>query len=150
MASSAPLVVGFNAKMEATATTLARQHGVAFERFSIIYELTARLQELLKAHAPKRTKERLVGSAKILKVFSSRKDEHLIGGKVRSGKMNANERISLVRSGERIALGKIASMQSARKEVQEVGEGGEFGAQVVLSEKPREGDKLECVAIDEI
>ena len=150
IASSAPLVVGFNAKMDATAATLARQHGVAFESFSIIYELTARLQELLKKHAPKHTKERLVGSAKILKVFSSRKNEHLVGGKVRSGKMNVNERISLVRGGERMALGEIASMQSVRKEVQEVGEGGEFGAQVVLSEKPREGDTLECVAIDEI
>lgn len=150
IAASAPVVFGFNARLDTTAAALARQHGVQFENFSIIYELTARLQALLKEHAPKHTKERLLGSAKILKVYSSRKDEHLIGGRVRSGLINAKESIHLMRAGARVGSGEIISMQSARKQVQDVGEGGEFGAQVVFSAKPHEGDTLECVALDEI
>lgn len=150
IAAGTLVVFGFNAKLDANAAVLARQHGILFENYSIIYELTARLQELLKKNAPKHTKERLLGSAKILKVFSSRKDEHLIGGRVRSGVINAKESVHLVRAGARVGTGEIISMQSGRKQVQEIGEGGEFGAQVEFTEKPNEGDTLECVAIDEI
>lgn len=150
IAAGTSTVLGFNAKQEGAAAALARQHGIRFENYTIIYELTARLEELLKKHAPKHKRERKIGNAKILKVFSSRKDEHLIGGRVRSGRINASENVALVRAGERVVVGQIVSMQSGRKEVQEVGEGGEFGAQVLLTQKPLEGDTLECFAIDEI
>ena len=149
IAANCPALIGFNVKLDRLGEALARQHGIPFETFCIIYKLTERLEELLQKHAPKRTKETLLGKAKILKVFSSRKDEHLIGARVTEGTIDASKDVRLVRRKEPLATGEIASMQSARKEVREIGEGVEFGAQVVLSQTPLEGDILECFASEE-
>jgi len=149
IAAHAPALIGFNVRLDKLAEALARQHGIPFESFSIIYKLTERLEELLKKHAPKRTRETVIGRAKILKVFSSRKDEHLVGARVESGTIDIEKRIRLLRRKEEVAKGEIASMQSARKEVKTIGEGGEFGAQVALSTAPLEGDVIECFAAEE-
>ena len=145
IAAGSPTVIGFNVHMDAMADSLARQHGIKFENFSIIYELTKRLEELLKEHGPKRVSEEVVGRAKILKYFSSRKDEHLIGGNVQSGMLKKDQPARLMRRGERIADCEILSMQSARKSVTQVGEGAEFGAHMVCSETPAAGDIIESI-----
>ena len=149
IAATSPVVLGFNVHMDATAATLARQHGITFENYSIIYELTKRLQELLRAHAPKRVKEDVVGRAKVLKYFSSRKDEHLIGANVQSGMVKKEQPARLMRRGEKMADCKILSMQSARKGVMKIGEGAEFGAQIVCSETPAPGDIVESLLREE-
>jgi len=149
IAAGSPVVIGFNVHMDAMADSLARQHGIRFENFSIIYELTKRLQELLHEHGPKRIKEEVVGRAKILKYFSSRKDEHLIGGNVQSGMTKKELPARLMRRGEKLGDCEILSMQSARKSVTEVGEGAEFGAQIVCSETPAAGDIIESLLREE-
>lgn len=145
IAAGSPVVLGFNVHMDATATALARQHGVQFENFSIIYELTKRIGELLKEHGPKRMNEEIVGRAKILKYFSSRKDEHLIGATVQSGMIKKRLPARLMRRGEKVADCEVLSMQSARKPTQEIGEGVEFGAQIVCRETPAAGDIIESI-----
>jgi translation initiation factor IF-2 len=145
IAAGSSVVIGFNVRMDAMADSLARQHGVHFENFSIIYELTRRLEELLKERAPRRVKEEVIGRAKILKYFSSRKDEHLIGASVISGMIKESEPSRLMRRNDKISDCEILSMQSARKSVTQIGEGAEFGAQIVCNETPKEGDVIESV-----
>jgi translation initiation factor IF-2 len=149
IAASSPALIGFNVRLDRLGEALARQHGIPFEEYSIIYKLTERLEELLAERGPKRTRESVSGRAKILKVFSSKKDEHLIGARVTTGMVKADLPIRLLRLKEPVASGEFGSMESARKEVTQVGEGGEFGAMVTLSEKPREGDMLESYSVDE-
>ena len=149
IAAGSPALIGFNVKLDRLGEALARNHGVPFEEYSIIYKLTERLEELLAAHGPKRTKEVELGRAKILKVFSSRKDEHLIGASVTTGKIDAAKPFRLTRRKEFITNGEVMTMQSGRKDVSQVGEGGEFGAQVMLREKPQEGDMIESYEIEE-
>ena len=149
IAAGSPTVIGFNVKMDTMADSLARQHSVTFENFSIIYELTKRLEELLKEHGPKRINEEVTGRAKIIKYFSSRKDEHLIGANVQSGMLRKEQPARLMRRGEKIADCEILTMQSARKEVTQAGEGVEFGAQIVSSETPAAGDIIESLLREE-
>ena len=149
IAAGSPTVIGFNVHMDTTAASIARQHGITFENFSIIYELTKRLQELLKEHGPKRINEEVTGRAKILKYFSSRKDEHLIGGSVQSGMIKQDQPARLMRRGEKVADCEILSMQSARKSVTQIGESAEFGAQIVCAQTPAAGDVVESVHREE-
>ena len=144
------VVFGFNVGIDREALALARQNGIEFETFDIIYKLTGRLEELLKASAPKRVQETVSGRAKLLKVFSSRKDEHLVGGKVQSGLIEKKAAFRLLRRSEEVARGEILSIRSAKRAVESIGEGNEFGAQLVLETVPQESDIIECFSTAEV
>ncbi len=160
IASGIKIVFGFNVSIDREALALARQNDIRFETFNIIYKLTERLQELMMEVAPKRTEEEVVGRAKILKVFSSRKDEHLVGGKVLDGKMQKSSRggfafggkafIIIKRLREEVGRGEILSIQSAKRTVESVDSGTEFGAQIVSGVEPTEGDVIECISAREL
>ena len=150
IASGIRVVFGFNVGIDREAEALARQNDVTSESFNIIYKLTERLEELLKELAPKRTAEEVVGRAKILKVFSNRKDEHLVGGKVIDGKIEKKAAIILKRQREEIARGVILSIKSAKQTVQSVDKGTEFGAQITSEVEPKEGDVIESIAVREL
>lgn len=150
IAAHSPMVIGFNVKMDGMATALARQHGITFENFSIIYELTKQLEDLLRLYGPKRINEEVIGRAKILKYFSSRKDEHLIGASVQSGLIKRSAPARIMRRGEKLCDCEFLSMQSTRKKIDQVGEGAEFGAQIVAQQTPAPGDIIECLERTEL
>ncbi len=139
------LVVGFNVGSDRMAESFALERGVPIERFTIIYELTERLAKRLRESAPKRNVVDVLGSAKILKVFSSRHDEHLIGARVERGSIRAGSDIRVLRRGEAVGDGEIVSIQHNRQAVQRIDDEGEFGAQIALSHDPAPGDTLECI-----
>lgn len=145
LATNPPAVlVGFNVGIDPVAESLALERGVRFERFSIIYKLTETLTDLMKDAAPKRTIETIVGRAKIIKVFSSRKDEHLVGGKVVEGYLAKKAVFRVVRKHEPMGEGAVVSMQANRTAVDRVDEGGEFGAQISTLVDLNEGDTIEA------
>ncbi len=150
IAAHIPAVFGFNVGIDREALALARQNDIRFETFNIIYKLTERLAELLTERAPKRTIESIVGRAKLLKLFSSRHDEHLVGGRVIDGMIVKKAKIVIRRRGEEVGRGEILSIQSAKRTVDKVEAGVEFGAQVVSEIAPLEGDVLECVETKEL
>jgi len=142
---SSAIIIGFNVEIERIAESFAAERGVLIEKFTIIYKLTERLAELLKASAPKRTLEKMVGTAKIIKVFSSKSDEHLIGASMLSGTITAGADIRVSRRGEHVGRGVVTSLQRNRQTVARIEGSGEFGAQVSLDIKPLAGDTLECI-----
>ena len=150
IAAGIHVVLGFNVGIDREALALARQNDIRFEQFTIIYKLTERLEGLLAELAPKRTQEEVVGRAKLLKVFSSRHDEHLVGGKVIDGNIRKSGKIVLKRKGESMGRGEVLSIQSAKRAVDHVDAGTEFGAQVALEIEPSEGDVLECIETKEL
>lgn len=143
--SSVPAtVIGFHVAIERQAEALALQHGVRTELFTIIYKLTERLEELLKETTPKRTVEEVVGRAKIIRVFSSRKGEHVVGGSVSEGYLQKKAMFRIVRRTIAIGTGKIMNMQANKVDTDKVEKGSEFGAQLDTQFVPAIGDVLEC------
>ncbi len=138
------IVIGFNVGIDAMADSLARQNGIRMETFAIIYKLTEDLTEILQTARPKRTVEDVVGRAKVLKQFSSRKTEHVIGGKVTEGYMATNTSVRVMRRGVFIANGTFHNIQSNKQNVSRVEEGSEFGAQIESPYEIAQGDTLEC------
>ena len=141
---TAGTVIGFNVGIERIADALARERGVKTEHFNIIYKLTERLSELLEEMRPRRQEEETLGSARVLKTFSSRKTEHLIGGKVSNGFLEKRAEVRIMRRREVLGLGIIESMQTNRQKADRVDEGNEFGAQIESEVAIAEGDVLEC------
>ncbi len=137
-------VIGFDVPIDPLAQESARQHGVAIETFNIIYKLAERVEELMKAAAPKRTVEEKIGRAKILAQFSSRRESRVIGGSVLDGRMEKGAAVRILRRQENVGLGKIAGLQSHKQTVDRVETGGEFGAEITSEHEILQGDVIEC------
>ena len=145
LAGSPPAtVIGFNVKVDSNAEEYARQHGVRVETFDIIYKLTERAEELLGEARPKRSVEEVVGRAKVLKQFSTRKDSHVIGGSVSEGYLARGASVRVLRRNTVIGVGKIKNLQSHKADVGRIETGSEFGAQVESPFEIAQGDALEC------
>lgn len=142
--ASHAVLIGFNVGVDPVAEALARQHGIAIETFTIIYKLTERLQELLKASAPKRIIEEIVGHAHILKCFSSHRGEQVVGGKVSDGTFVKGAVVRVLRRKILIGQGKVMNIQTNKQNVDKVAVGSEFGAQVNAEFEIAQGDMLEA------
>ena len=142
-------VLAFNVGTETLAKGFALERGVTIESFDIIYKLTERLSELLLANAPKREIETLVGRARVLKYFSSKHDEHLVGAKVLEGELRKKAKFRIARKDGNFIRGTIESLQSNKQSVDKVSQEGEFGAFIVSDVAPAPGDVLECIEITE-
>lgn len=138
------IVIGFSVKTDPIAEEYARSRGVRIEIFDIIYKLTEKVTELLQAERPKRSVEETVGRAKVLKQFSSRKEDHVIGGAISEGYIAKGSSVRVLRRGTIVGTGKIKSLQSHKSNVERVETGSEFGALVVSPFMIVQGDTLEC------
>ena len=136
------LVVGFCVSIDAPAYELIRRHSIPTKTFEIIYELSEWLAETAKSIAPKRAVEEILGKARVLKVFSSKKNKHLLGGRVLEGVIHKNDIVKVLRGEEVIAEGKIESIQKQKTVVSSVEEGAEFGANITIDNPPHSGDVL--------
>ncbi len=144
IASETPAaVIGFNVGIDGIASALALQHGINIETFTIIYKLTERLEELLQEGAPKRRVEEVIGRAKVLKQFSTRKDAHVIGGKVSEGFLERGGEVRIMRRNEVIGVGKIKNIQANKEDVGRIEIDREFGAQISAPFEILPGDTLE-------
>jgi len=138
------VVLGFNVGIDPIADALARERGIRVETFDIIYKLTERLQELLTQTAPKRLVDEVVGRARVLKHFSSRKDEQVIGAKVLDGYLARKGRVRVMRRDVKVGDGKIKNIQSNKQDVDRIEMDREFGAQIEAPFEIAQNDVLEC------
>ena len=138
------VVIGFNVGIDPIADALARERGVRTEVFTIIYKLTERLDELLRETRPARHTEEVVGRAKVLKTFSSRKDEHVIGGTVSDGYIARRAAVRVLRRTVPLGVGRVTNIQTNKQNVDRVESGTEFGAQIEVPFAIERGDIVEC------
>lgn len=139
------LIIGFNVPTDPIAEALARERGVTIELFDIIYKLTEKATEILQSSAPKREVEEILGRAKIIKQFSSRKEEHVVGGKVLEGYLKKGGVLRVLRRNTKIGEGKLRNVQTNKQNVDRVDAPSEFGAQVEAPFEIAQGDVVECV-----
>ncbi|MCK5285941.1 MAG: translation initiation factor IF-2 [Candidatus Pacebacteria bacterium] len=141
--NSNTLIVGFNTKINQTMTNLADQLDVKMNSFNIIYKLTEWLEENIKGMIPKIKVEEKIGEAKILAIFNKDKDEQILGGKVKEGKIKIGSEIKIMRRDFEIGTGLITNLQSQKIQTKEVAEGEEFGIGIKAKNEIAIGDYIE-------
>ena len=87
--------------------------------------------------------EEVTAEVKVLKIFSSMKDKHVIGTRVEKGTVFIGEDAKIMRKDVEIGRGKIRDLQKEKNKVSEVREGVEFGCQLQSEVPPAPGDKLQ-------
>ena len=149
-AAAGGVVIGFHVGQDARARELAMRDAVAVENFTIIYELTEKVVELLKERAPKVSSEQELGRAKILKTFSSGSKKQVVGARVLSGRLKLGDVVKILRQGTEVAKGSLGNLQQARADIKEIaGEGNEFGVELESKQDAAPGDELVAFVITE-
>ncbi len=149
LASSSPetLVLGFKVKIERSAQELAERFGLAVKIFEIIYELGDFVKEELEKRIPEEKEEKVLGHARVLKIFKKEDSRQIIGGKVSDGGIFEGKRIKLYRRDFLLAEGKILEIQVGKIKTKEVLAGSEFGALVDVALEVAPGDTLEIFEV---
>jgi len=143
------LIVGFNVKINPRIKDLADRQGVKIFVVDVIYKLTEWLEENIKNLVPKIKVEEMTGLAKIIRVFSKTKNNQIVGGKVKEGKLSLSSEVKIIRRENEIGRGLIINIQSQKIQAKEINEGDEFGMDVKSKIDIAPGDVLEAFKIIE-
>ena len=143
-------IIAFNVSTDAIASDLGQRDHINILSFSIIYELSEKVTELLGACAPSLASEKELGRAMVLKTFSSGAKKQVLGARYVSGILTVGNRVRIVRKEVEIARGSIGNLQQARADVKEVKTEGDFGIEIECRENAVYGDELIAFIVTEI
>src|SRR3989344_2579141 len=147
--ASCSTIIAFNVGVDAIARDLAERENMKILSFSIIYELTAKVIELLEKSVPSVEQEKELGRATVLKTFSSGAKKHVFGARYVSGTLTVGNRVKILRKDVEITRGSIKNLQQARSDVKEIKTEGDFGVEIEARESATYGDELIAFAITE-
>ena len=136
------IVIAFNTGTETAAADLAMREGISIETFSIIYELSKKVDDLIEARTPRISIESENGRGTILKTFSSGARKQVLGVRLVSGQFSLGDTVKILRRDAEITRGAIRNLQQARADVKEVRTEGEFGTEIEAKEDAAPGDTL--------
>ncbi len=117
---------------------MAKAQNVKIISSEIIYELVESIKNEMKLLE----KPQPQGIFEVIKIFSQKGKEQLVGGKVISGTFRNNQRLKITRAEQEIGSGKIASIRKFKQEVNQVSTNEECGFFLESETKLNEGDSL--------
>jgi len=147
--ASGATIIAFTVSTDGMARELADRANVSIETFSIIYDLTERIRELVIARAPRIMEEEILGQAKILKVFSVAGVKHVLGARWESGSLALGTLVKVDRRGIPLGTMKLTNLQQARVDVKEIHVEGEFGLQLEGKVEIAAGDTIQPFTMTE-
>jgi len=123
-------VIAFNVGTDAIARELAERDSIQILPFTIIYELSEKVGELLASIVPQITVDKELGRAVVVKPFSSSAKKQVLGARHVSGVLTVGDRVKIMRGELEIGRGSIANLQQARADVKEIKTEGTFGTEI--------------------
>jgi len=143
--ASNAVIVAFGVSIDSSVRELAVQSGVDIRQYSIIYEVIEELRSALSGLLSPEVEERVIGSLQVREVFSSSRAGTIAGCFVEKGKITRNHRIRVMRAGESLFQGDVASLRRFKDDVREVLEGFECGVALEGFDGIQAEDVLEVV-----
>ncbi len=142
--AASAIVVGFNTKVEPTATSEAERHRVQIRQYRIIYELIEDIERAVKGMLEPKYEEKYLGTVEIRQAFKLSKAGAVAGCYVSDGLINRNAQVRVKRAGEVIWEGKLESLKRFKDDVREVAAGFECGLQFDGWKDFEVGDQIEA------
>lgn len=134
------IVLGFHVGIDKSINDINDIDSITIKTFDIIYKLTEWLEIERETRRPRKEVDTVLGQAKILKTFSSTKNNHVAGGTVTEGILAVKNQFKLIRRGEEIDRGHITNLQLAKSPTNTVESGNEFGMMLECDTAPEGGD----------
>jgi translation initiation factor IF-2 len=148
--ASGAAIIAFNSGTDAVARELAEREHIDIFSFSIIYELSKKVEGLLAARIPNVAVEKELGRMLVLKAFSSSAKKQVLGARHLSGTITVGDRIRLVRRDVELARGKILNLQQARADVKEIKVEGDFGIEIEARADAVYGDEIIAFSVSTV
>lgn len=147
-AASKAIVLGFNVQADSAARNLAEQEGVSIRLYDIIYRMTEDIEKALKGMLEPEIKEVHIGQASVRAIFKINKVGTIAGCRVTQGELRRNGRIRVMRNGEKLFDGEVASLKHEKDDVREVKQGHDCGISLKGYNDMNEGDILDCYILE--
>jgi len=144
------IIIGFHVRPDNNARASAEREGVDIKLYRVIYDavndIRARLEGLLRPEE----REIILGEAEVREIFKVSRVGTVAGCSVRSGVINRQAKVRVIRDGVEVYAGSIASLRRFKDDVKEVKEGYECGIGIENFNDIKVGDVIECYRKEEV
>ncbi|PBP25259.1 elongation factor Tu [Diplocarpon rosae] len=124
-------LINFNTPVEPHIATMAHRAQVQIIDHNVIYRLVDDVRAELSQHLPPLITRHVLGEADIAQIFEitvkGRQHKAIAGCKVRNGTISKAAKFRVLRAGEKVFDGTIASLKNVKKDVAEMKSGSECG-----------------------
>ena len=148
--ASGAAVFGFNVRANAMARDRAKRDGVEIRYYNIIYNLVDDVKAALSGMLAPEVREKFLGNAEILEVFTITKVGKVAGCKVTEGQVRRGAKVRLIRDNVVIHEGELSTLKRFKDEVKEVQTGQECGMAFTNYQDMQKGDVIECFDVETI
>lgn len=148
--ASNAIVIGFNVRPERKAADLAEQEGVEIRLHSIIYELQDEITKAMLGLLDPVFKESYQGRALVQEVFRIPKVGTIAGCRVTDGSIRRDAEVRVMRGGEQVFKGKLASLKRFKDDAREVTNGMECGMGFAGFSDVQQGDQIEAFVTEKV
>jgi len=148
--ASKAVVIGFNARADATARKLAEHSGVDIRYYNIIYDAVDDLKAAVNGMLSPERKESIIGMVEVRNVFKISKIGTVAGCMVTEGVVKRGSSVRLVRAGVVLHTGELDSLKRFKDDVKEVKSGFECGLSLKNFNDVEVGDQLEVFEVVEV
>lgn len=142
--ASQAIIIGFNTEPGQGATALANQEGVEIRHYDIIYNLLEDVERALTGLLEPVYRDVTEGHATIRATFGAGRRLRIAGFYVNDGQIQRSSTIHVLRGGQKLFEGPVASLKHFRDDVREVNVGFEGGLTLDGFNDYEEGDILEA------
>jgi translation initiation factor IF-2 len=148
-AASNAIVIGFNVRPDINATNMANKETVDIRTYRVIYKAVEDITSALSGLLSPAIEEVDTGQAEVRMTFKVPKLGVIAGCYVLNGEIDRNDRARLVREGQVIYEGQLASLRRFKDDVKTVREGFECGIGLENYQDLKEGDIIETYKLVE-
>lgn len=149
--ASNAVVFGFNVKTIPQAKLLANSENIVVDHYTIIYEMLAKIESMMKGLLAPKYEEKKLGQAEVRVVFSKGKVTKIAGCYVTDGVIKrSNAKVHIYRNNEIIFTGKIDTMKHQQDDIKEAKENHDCGIIFEGYNDIKEGDIVESFEMVEI
>lgn len=148
--ASSAVIVAFNVRATAQARELAQRENVDIRYYSIIYQVSDDVEQLVKGKVAPKHREKFLGYAEIRQVFNITKTGKVAGCYVTEGQVKRGCGVRLLRENVVIHTGDLSQLKRFKDDVKEVARGYECGLSFAGYNDLREGDVVECYEMEVI
>ena len=149
-AASDAIIVGFHVRPDPRARELAEREKVEIRYYDIIYKAVEDVKQALEGLLKPELKEVVLGTAEVRQLFKLSKAGSVCGCMVISGTIPRAARVRLMRDGETVWSGRIATLRRFKDDVKEVASGFECSISLDGMNDAKVGDLIEAYAIEEL
>jgi translation initiation factor IF-2 len=148
--ASGAAVIGFNVRANNQARDRAKRDGVEIRYYNIIYNVVDDVKAALSGLLTPETREKFLGNAEILEVFTISKVGKVAGCRVTEGVVRRGAKVRLIRDNVVIHEGELSTLKRFKDEVREVQSGQECGMAFANYQDMQKGDVIECFDVETI